>query len=256
MSIEANVISKVRRRVGDVVPVLPALPTYADEYYQDAIEASLQKYSHDLGVSLMTIASVTPKQEFLLVKLAAIEMCYIRAAEGAGGEAEGGGSRWTSVAVPDLSVTDANQGTSRGPAFWLELAEKLKSEYESEVELNQTYPEVEQTYTHRISGVHGGYRVRKVDPGLAAVSVSAAVSGSSVLLEWTKLLDSAFSRYEVWRSGSSLMVGEEFVANVYDNHETEYVVEDLVPGTYYFRVKTVNPNEIKTNSNTVSAVLT
>lgn len=257
MATDAQVIAQVRRIVSDFTEP----QRYGKEFYADAIAFALQKLSFDFGVDYFDIPSVPYSRVFLLVKLAAIQLCYIRAASGAekeDGEAVEG--TITTIAVPDLSVSEASEASDEsGPAFWMKLARELQDEYDGEVGDNKAGQNqggtVEQGYTHRISLTTGGYRKRKLDPGLPATAVGVMISGNDVLVSWSKVFREDFSSYDVYRSASVTFSAEQRVALITDNHVTEFVEEGVPSGQWYYRVKTVNPNNIKTNSNTVSALV-
>lgn len=259
MATEKSVIDRVRRLVADYTP--PRL--YDDEYYQDAIQFALEKLSFDWDASYNSVPDVPVKHTFLLVKLATIQMCYIRASEGAEGSGmEGDDNRYTDIAVPDLTVSDDGAEDSRGPAYWMKLADKLQAEYDGEIGSpagQNTGGNIEVGVSRRISLTNGGYRKRVLDPGLDAVTVGdpPTVSGSDVTVEWTTLLTEGFLYYEVVRSPTAVFddATEEVVQHEADIHVGEYTEEDVPVGTWYYMVRTVNPNMLKTDSNVVSAVV-
>jgi hypothetical protein len=253
----SEVIDKVRRRVADYNEPRK----YGKRYYDDAIAFAIDKLNHDLDTTYSVSSDVPAGRIFLLVKLASIEMCYIRAAEGASGDStEAEETRITSITVPDLSASDGNTGDSRGPTFWMKLADRLQTEYDDEVggKADQIPGGIiEVDVFRKISLTNNGFRKRSIDPGLDAVTVDIPlVDGQDVLITWSKLLTEGFLYYEVTRDTSSTFANETIIRREPDNHEIEYTDEGLSPGTYYYRVKTVNPNLIKTNSNSVSATVT
>ncbi len=256
MATQDDVISSVRRRVADFKPK----ERYEKSYYQDAIAFALNKLSFDFGENYTTVPEVPQSQQFLLIKLATIEMCYIRAAESAEGESgDGDDTRWTTVTVPDLSVTDNSSQQARGAAFWVDLARRLQSEYDDErgdqsAGSNQG-AEVEQFLMRKISLTNGGFIKRVLDPGLPAVTVISLVDSNDVMLTWNKLIREDFLAYEVYRDVAVTMKNEERLFTQPDIHEVEFVDENVAAGSYFYRVKSLNPNELRTNSNTVSAVV-
>lgn len=257
MATEASIIISVRRRVAD----FDEPRKYDDAYYKDAISFSIQKLNHDFGEAYSVASDVPFAREFLLIKLATIEMAFIRAAEGAEGEnSDGDSTRFTNIAVPDLSVSDGSDSASRGPSFWMSLVGKLQSEYDGEIGesagQNSGGGTIEVGYLHRVSKTTGGYANRKTDPGLPAVILGTpSVSGRSVTLAWSRLLRNDFLFYEITRAQSASFAGEVVVKQQSDNHITEHTEENVPAGNWYYRVKTVNPNRIKTNSNSATATV-
>jgi len=251
MATQADIINKVRRRIADY----ESPQQYDDNYYISGIESGLQKLSFDFGATYSVVGDVPYDRVFLLTKLVTIEMCYVRASEGAEGDSdtEHATTRFTNIQVPDLSVSDGSDSDTRGPGFWLKLADDLQKEYDGEVGdkagANQGgYVEV--GISRRISLTHGGYRKRTLDEGLDAVTLSSSVAGSDVTLSWSRLFAEDFLYYEIVRATDVDFATEETIGYEADSYETEWIDEGLASGTYYYRVKTVNPNYIKTNSNT------
>lgn len=256
MATQAELIAAVRRIVAD----FKEPQRYDKEYYVEALQFALDKLNFDFGEEYASVDVVPASRTFLLKKLAAIQMCYVRAAAGAEGvDGEGDETRYTSVAVPDLSVTDNSAQDSRGPAFWMKLARELQDEYDGEkgdISAGQNQGgEVEQGISRRISLTNGGYRKRKLDEGPPATTASTVVDASDVLVTWSKVFIEDFLRYEVYRATSATMKDEIIIRREVDNHETEWVDEDLTAGTYYYRVAVRNRNDLRTNSTTVSAVV-
>lgn len=259
MATEAEIILRVRRRVSDFEPPR----AYDDKYYKDAIQFALEKLSFDFDEDYTTVPLVPVRRTFLLTKLATIEMAYFRASRGAEGEeGEADKTRYTTIAVPDLSVSDSNEGKSRGPSYWLELANRLQSEYDEEVGSKAGQNQggvIDEAVTFRTSLTHGGKAKRKLDPGLASVSVSTpTVNGSEVEIEWSKLVAYDFLLYELVRSSDATFADsdlEEIVNHFHDNDRTDYTETDVPVGTWYYMVRTVNPNRLKTDSNIVSATV-
>lgn len=250
-----KIITSIRTRVADLDE------TFTDEIYVEAISFALSKLSFDFGVSYSVVEDVPEKHKFLLIKLGTIEMCYIRASVEADGDAadDSGSVDISSVSVPDLSVSENVSTTTRGAGYWMELARALQDEYDGEVGDNKAGQnqggEIEQGYMRRISLTTGGYRKRVLDPGLPAVTVSGVVTGSDVKLTWSKLLHEAFLAYEVFIDDTPTFDDEERLAFITDNHIVEFTDKARATGTWYYRVKTLNPNQLTTNSNTVTAVV-
>lgn len=257
MATEAQIIEKVRRAVADYKePVF-----FEKSFYQDAVEFALSKLNHDFGATYATVPDVPTNKVFLLLKLATIQMAFARAAQIMDSENDpsntsvGGISQ---IQVPDLLISGADDSDARSAMTWLDLANRLQAEYDGELEHSggsSQAAELQLATIHKVSLHHGGFINRKMDPGLAAVSVAATVSGTTVSLEWDTLYANDFMQYEVYRGTASDMSDEERIATIGDNHDTDYEDEELATGTYYYRVKTVNYNELKTNSNIVEAIV-
>lgn len=250
-----EIINTVRRRVADYKEDR----LYSDEYYSDAVSFALSKLSHDFSADYSTVSDVPTSKVFLLTKLAVIEMCYVRAAEFVDVDS---GEELTpnlhSVQVPDLEVEGENTSPAAGAQAWLNYAKSLQDEYDGELEHSggsSNAAEIQTANLKRISLTTGGYRKYALDRGLAAVTVSAVVASDKVTLSWSILYDETFLAYEVLRDTSVTMETEERVAYITDNQVSSYV--DTVPasGTYYYRIKTVNPNKIKTPGNTLQVVV-
>jgi len=250
-----EIINTVRRRVADY----KENRVYSDEYYSDAVSFALSKLSHDFSENYATVSDVPTFRVFLLTKLAVIEMCYVRAAEfvdvDAGEEISGSAH---SIKVPDLEIDGEGTSPSEAAQSWLRYAQSLQNEYDGELAHSggsSNAAEVQVANLKRISLTTGGYRKYALDRGLAAVTVSAVVADNKVTLSWSILYDETFMAYEVLRGTSLSMENEERVAYITDNQKSSYV--DIVPdsGTYYYRVKTVNPNNIKNAGNTLTVVV-
>jgi len=255
---QTEVISKVRRRVADYGEYVK----YADDFYIDAIEFGLSKLSHDFDATYTSAEDVPAHRVFLLVKLAAIEMCYIRAAghvDTDGDETDAGDATFHSIKVPDLEVEGDAASADEAADTWIKLANRLQDEYDSEIAHvggSSNAAEIQTGYLKRISLSTGGWRKYDLDEGPSAVTVSAVVTGSDVALTWSTWYDETFGAYEVWRDTDSSMTNEERIAYFADNHDVTFTDEGLAAGTYYYRVKTVNGNLLKTNSNLLTVTVT
>lgn len=246
-----QVIDSVRRKVSDY-----EMPRKFDSsYYESAVKFALSKLSHDYGETYLAASDVPYGREFLLIKLAAIEMCYTRAQSAEISDSDDEGvDAIASVAVPDLAVTQSTDSPEDTADRWLRIATDLQAEYDEELSNDggsSLVAGVEVQTINRKSMKNGGFASRKLDPGLPAVAVSATVAGQSVNLTWTKLFSDLFLQYEVYRATAVTFDDEERVAAIADNHTVEYT--DTAPGlgVYYYRVYTVNPNGIKTPSNSL-----
>jgi hypothetical protein len=247
-----QVIDSVRRKVSDY-----EMPRKFDSsYYESAVKFALSKLSHDYDEVYLAASDVPYGREFLLIKLATIEMCYTRAqsAESSDSDDDDDLKSVASIAVPDLAVTKSTDSPEDTADRWLRIAADLQAEYDGELRSDggsSLVAGVEVQTVNRKSMKNGGLASRKLDQGLPAVAVSATVAGQSVNLTWTKLFSDLFLQYEVYRATTVTFDEEERVTAIGDNHTVEYT--DIVPGvgTYYYRVYTVNPNGIKTPSNSL-----
>jgi hypothetical protein len=247
-----QVIDMVRRKVSDY-----EMPRIFDStYYESAIKFALSKLSHDYGESYLVVSDVPYSKEFLLVKLATIEMCYTRAqsAKTLDSDDDDDIDAIASIAVPDLAVTQSTDSPEDIAGRWLRIAADLQAEYDGELSNDggsSLVAGIEFQAINRKSMKNGGLASRKLDTGLPAVAVSATVAGQSVNLTWTKLFSDLFLQYEVYRATTVMFNDEERVATIADNHTVVYT--DTAPGlgVYYYRVYTVNPNGIKTPSNSL-----
>jgi hypothetical protein len=77
------------------------------------------------------------------------------------------------------------------------------------------------------------------------------ITTDSVSLSWTENKNNDFSKYEVYRSSTSGDVGTRVIA-LSGQKNTTYEVTGLSPGTaYYFTVRTVDAEELYSDSNRV-----
>lgn len=258
MATLSEIIGRVRRRVADYKDEV----VYSDEYYVEAIEFGLSKLSHDFDATYSAVEDVPFKRVFLLTKLATIEMCFIRAAGYVDQDADstgGGEATFHSIKVPDLEIEGEAPSADEAADTWLSLASRLQAEYDSEIEHvggSSNAAGIQTGYLKRISLSTGGYRKYDLDEGPLAVTLSAVVTGSNVALSWSTLYHETFGAYEVWRDTDATFATEERIAYFPDNHDTTYTDSDRAAGTYYYRLKTVNMNQLKANSNTLTVTVT
>lgn len=257
MATEEQFIDRVRRKVND----FDEPRVYDNNYYQDAIRFALSKLSYDFDESYVTPDSVPPEREFFVVKLATIEMCHVRAGKVLSGEDSPSSSEslgdLTQLEVPDLRIEAQTAANSAEIASsWLKMAKDLQEEYDGELDGDGgTSKPIETGYMNAHSYRNGGLANRRLDRGLPAVTLGATVSGLNIRLSWSTLYHPEFSKYEVRRSTNGFVSVDSLLATIYDNHEVAHL--DVVPsaGTYQYRVLTINPNAIKTPSNTLSLVV-
>lgn len=257
MATLSQVIDKVRRRVAD----FGENRLFEDGYYEDAIEFALQKLNTDFRTTYSAITDVPANKVFLIVKLATIEMCHMRASQALEDEGEGStgdAPDFTRIQVPDLHVEYPVSTSESTADTWLKLARDLQDEYDGELQQQggtAIAAEIQTGILKKISLTTGGWKRRVLDDGPDAVSLSRSVDGYNVDLAWTVLYDETFSRYEVYRGLTTTMSDETLLTYIDDNHTVEYTDEDLAVGTYYYRVKAVDRNELSAASNIVTAIV-
>ncbi len=254
MAILADVIMAIRRRVHDS-DLAPPRPLYADVFYEEAIERGLGRLNLDLGTTY-TVATLPVKYEYLLDKRGTIEMAMVRGAEGASSDvSDSPDSPLQSIAVPGLSVAQI-AASNDGPAFWLKLVDALEEEYAAALSTIPGAAEeaVEQAIMSRMSLRTGARRPFYIDEALGPVDVAVALAGSTVTLTWSKIVDEFFVYYEVQRDSDPNFTSPTQIKLETDNHVVEHD-DEPVAGTWYYRVVTVNSNNMKSNSLVVTAVV-
>ena len=251
MATQKYLIEQVRRKISDF-----DTRDYEDDIYLQELGESLGKLNTDFGEEYVLLTAVPNTQVHLLVKLGAIGMCYIRAADALKNSAEGSDEDESTVQVPDLMVTRRAVSATSKAEKWLELAEALQKAYDSTFDNSggsSLSSIVQQGTINAVSKRNGGLISRRLDRGLSAVTVIADVPGTTVTLTWDILYSDVFKRYEIWRDTVSDMSDETMINLISDNHTVEYENTGLAVGTYYYRVKVVNYNEIDTPSAIVTA---
>jgi hypothetical protein len=247
----SQVIDKVRRRVADFGDDRQ----FEDAYYMDAIEFALQKLGSDYGTTYADVTSVPANHVFLVVKLATIEMCHVRAAvilEDDEAGSTGADPEFTRVQVPDLHVE--YPASDPVAETWLRLARDLQDEYDNELGQQggmSTAAEIQVGVLKRVSLTTGGWKRRVLDDGPDTVTLSVMADGSDADLAWTILYDETFDRYEVYRGSSLSMADEERIALIVDNHTATFTDEDRPLGYSYYRIKVYDRNELYSTSSTV-----
>ena len=246
MATEVEYIMVIRRRVLDAVLDY----TYSDAYYQDALSFALHKLNHDWGQSFTNVSEVTEDPYyFLLVKLATIEMCYVRAAE----TVASGSAPIKEVEVPNLTVIKGINEKS-----WLDTAKRLQKEYDDELNRGvvSTDGAPEQMSMVRTSLRTGGMKPYVLARHLTAPTIASSVDGSDVTISWSAVYDREFHSYEIWRGTDATLTDGTKVQTVSDNHDEEWTDEGLASDTYYYKMIIVSLSLLETTSNIVSAVVT
>ena len=255
MATLTTLIASVRRRAADV----SAPQTYANDVYYDALEFALGKLNLDWGLTYTLPAYSDPllpdtvdvgNYQFLLIKLATIEMAYIRAGETPTGESES----YQTITVPDLNV----QFMGKAPSdVWLSLAQKLQNEYDGELASGSsgTAGAIATASFTRRSTRTGGVQPYQLSTLLTAVTPTTSVSGSTVTISWTEVKSVYFSSYEIYRDTLADMSTRAKITTIADNHTESYDDENLSADTYYYQVVLVDMDARESTSTTVSAVV-
>lgn len=244
-----SIVRRVRSRVHDVVSPdtrQDGRPLYLDSYYFDSIESSIGRLNLDLDSSY-TVASLPVKYEYLLELRATINMCYVRGGEGASGDVDDFPNVPESiVTVPQLSV-QRQQMPLDGPKYWLKMAEKLDMEYQSALSRLQDRgdegPEIQQYTMSRLS-LRTGRRMPYVyDKPIQVPDFSVALDNGRVLLQWGIVYDEYFRLYEIERSLNSDFSTSSIIFTTSDNQVSRYI-DNSQSGTYYYRLKITNSNDL------------
>ncbi|GAF74447.1 unnamed protein product, partial [marine sediment metagenome] len=180
----------------------------------------------------------------------------------------------TMVTVPGLQIQEGAENT--GSAFWLDLAERLQAEYDTEIGADDVppdvsqLPEVVQSQMFTTSLRTGSRRPYALDSALAApANFAATLSGTDVIVSWDPVKDMHFAWYEVYRTlaptvlNTNTVTLAERVKLVNNPHgvtgpgipRTQYADEALPAGTYYYAIATVNDNQLRGFSSVVSVVV-
>lgn len=255
MATEQQVIDRVRRKTRDYVE-----PYKFDiTYYKDAVAFALSKLSFDFGESYTTCPDVPYEREFLLVKLAVIEMCHVRAADILDFDStqREEGVNLNEIEVPDLSVSSPENDSEDDAETWIKLAHDLQEEYDGELKHiggSSQVAEVQLHYVNARSYKNGGLANRRIDQGIPATTLGAVVDGVNVKLSWSAVYHPDFIAYALYRSVDNFETDERILYRG-DNHVVTHTDKDLEPGTYQYRVATVNPNTIKNYSNIIELTI-
>lgn len=255
-----SVVRRVRSRVHDVVSQdnrEDGRPLYLDSYYIDSIESGMGRLNLDLD-STYTVASLPVKYEYLLELRSTVNMCYVRGGEGASGDVEDFPNVPDAiVSVPQLSV-QRQQMPLEGPKYWLKMAEKLDMEYQNTLARLQDRgdegPEIQQYVMSRMS-LRTGRRMPYVyDKPITPPDFSVAIVGNRVSLGWGIVYDEYFRLYEVERSTNSDFSTKSVVFTTSDNQVSSFS-QNLTSGTYHYRLKITNSNDLYSYTQSSSVVV-
>ena len=254
MATISALILAVRRRVADVVEE----QSYDDTYYEGALDFALSKLNFDWGTEFLTPDAVTTPYDFLLIKLATIEMCYVRMTETPSGTAETGSTAYQSITVPDLTVMKAVKAARTASEVWQDLAEALQSEYDGELENGMGSGgdgEIQQAKMVRQGLRTGGMKPYTLATPLTAPDLTTTVDGSDVILTWDEVLSTYFWGYEIWRGTDIDLTDGERQATISDNHDPTWTDESVASGTYYYKLVVVDTTGLEADSSVLMVVV-
>lgn len=252
-----TLIRRVRARVHDNVSYDDGRPLYVDSVYNDSIESGVGRINLDLDSSY-SIPTVPVKYEYLLELRATINMCYVRGGEGASGDVEDFPNVPDAiVSVPQMTV-QRQQMALEGPKYWLKLAEKLDAEYLNAlarlVDRGDEGAEVQQYVMSRTSLRTGRRMPYMYDTAIVAPDFGASQDSGVVSLSWGMVMDEYFRIYEVERSSNANFSTSRVVYTSSDNHDVSYV-DTPGAGVWYYRLKVLNSNDLKSYSATATVTV-
>jgi len=237
-------------------------PLYADATYVRAVEFALSKLQFDFQPATpWTIETMPVEYEFLLQKLATIEVCYVRASESTDPSEGSDVGDVSQLTVPDLSVLSQQRGDLYGPSYWYRLAETLQREYDGETANRGPGKQRGEVTSHplmRKDNLHDG-RIsdRRLDRGVApAGSPTVTYVAGVITVTWPTTYSDHFYRYIIeWKApGSGTWT---VLVNETDNHVTESeITQTLVIGAHGFRLAVENDNNITLYGSAISVVVT
>jgi len=255
-----SLVRRVRARVHDNAGLdqpVEGRPLYLDHIYEDAIYSGLARVNLDVN-NAYSVDTLPSKYEYLLELRGTINVCYVRGGEGASGDVEDFPNIPDAiVSVPQLSI-QRQQMPLEGPKYWLKMAEMLENEYKNTLaRLDDRGDEgatIQQYVMSRLS-LRTGRRTGYVyDKAIPAPPVSASVSGGAVVVTWSEVYDEYFRIYDLQRSSTPTFSTSQVVFSSSDNHDIRYT--DRAPsGTWYYRLKVINSNNLESVSSVVVVVV-
>lgn len=255
MATQAALILKVRRGVKDFYTD-PEDALYSDEYYVDAIEDAIARYNSDISADY-TILTIPAAYTWVLVLLAKITMCEIRAMESNNSDGATGAAIRTQV--PGLEIWHQPQKETIA-SDWLKLCKLLEDKYQKHLEDIgadvATLPYMTVLTASRENLRRGRSTTRReVAVALPALSdVTLTLDDSDVVLTWTTITDTQFGNYRIERSDDGLTFTT--IGTVYDIHIGEFTDDAILPAaTYTYQVVLVNKTGLESISNQVTNVV-
>ena len=112
-------------------------------------------------------------------------------------------------------------------------------------------PEVQQYVMSRTSLRTGRRTPYMYDTAIPAPDFSASQSAGSVSLAWGIVMDEYFRIYEVERSSNADFSTSRVVFTSSDNHDLQYI-DAPGSGDWYYRLKVINSNDLKSYSGVAS----
>lgn len=242
---EAEFITMLRRKFLDAeVPYI-----HADEVYIDAICRAVGRVNVDLNTSYADPYVMPANVQPFVVVRACIEMCFVRGAEGASGDASTSPTgAFQQLRVPNLDVMKIPPRLD-GPSYWRKLCDALRQEYKdmldsAEDTIGTADSTIQQSFMVRKSARTGRFIARTYDDPGPAVMLALSLNGSQVTAIWTQRVSEYFQYYELVRdSVNTFDASPKTVFLTSDSHEVEY--EDTPgTGTWYYRIRTYNSNDL------------
>jgi hypothetical protein len=186
-------------------------------------------------------------------------MCFIRGAEGTTGDVtDTPDLPPQSLTLPGGFTQSSQQMSFEGPRFWLRLAERLEQEYrdilDDVIDSISAGSAVTMGVIQRMS--HRSRRAMSYvyDRPLSAPDIAVSVSGNNVLIGWTPLLSEFLETYRIERSlDDFITVNQVFVSH--DNQANMYIDAGVPVGSYKYRLKVVNTNDLSSYSPIAQATI-
>ena len=252
-----TLMGRVRRRVHDHETTSDDYPIYSDEIYTDSLDRALSRVNLDLQTAY-SLATLPVKYEYLVEIRGALEMCYIRGGEGASRDVDALPDPPSAMLVLPSGYTHQQQQMPLdGPKYWLRLAEMLDREYKDSIEAafnSADADAISVVYSTRIRSRTGRRGPYWLDKPITAPALTLSVAAGVVTVGWDAVYSPDFSRYSLERAPDVDFTSITVVLLDSDNHTTSHS-ETPVAGTYYYRLKLTNTNDINSYSETGTAIV-
>lgn len=220
-------------------------PMYADADYTAAINFAFSKLVFDFQwPTTPTLLTLDAKYDFLLDKLATIEMARLRAGEDTTNPT--GQDDFQKFETRDLRLERFDRGYS-GAGYWLAVIKELQAEYDGERASISTSVAT-CAIVPRISRRGSQMRKQSIWAGPPAPTVTATYADEVLTVGWTRWLHDAFYQYVIY-------VDAVQVAS-YSDSQTQTGDIDIVlaAGTHTITVDIVSNNAIKNTGTTTVTV--